>query len=495
MRTKIISLFILFLLLTVTCRSGQPDEYSNSTGDDSSSQPSNTSGKPPSGDADPSAPSSGEQPSTASEAPESIAVPGETLVTYIDSENIGKIAVQVSLPQTARYPEGAGVVVEVNTFLTPENRFYVSADVTQVGLIHVAYLWPGVSDRNVASEGVFDYGAELSIQALRDVIRFASGEITNSEGFYLDQLVAIQPLYDNVGLYAFSHPGQAAVNVLSLHGNQIPNVSYFVGRENPTIDKLTAVEVGYFSDKNRPELNPLYSYPRDYSPTDISIDYSSILWDAEYTEEGSNWIGVPYFDLNGNGRLDGGDHPLGRRVPAVNGKRLYSIDLTKALQDNNAFAETGWPNDVADIDLVKLVWEFQNSTLRYPDIGQKLPNLHVMIVFARFDHVQPALDKPHIHHAYDGFRHSANLWVRLNPDQAYVSWVNADLGAEYSDHAANQEPGDWLEIEGWGYSNRPAASQLVPLAAVAEMADRTQANNWETGLIATLYDYVFEDKR
>ncbi len=437
--------------------------------------------------------SSGEEASSSQPGPTSITQAGETLVTYVDSTGIGKIAIQVTLPETPRYSEGAGVVIEVSTFLTPANRFNTNLDAPAIGLIHVSYLWPGISDRDAASEGKFDYGGKDSIQALRDVIRFVSGEVPNSEGYTLDELVAFQPLYNNVGIYAFSHPGQAAVNVLGLHGDQLSQVGYFVGRENPTMDKLTAVEVGYFNQKNRPELNPLYQYPADYSPKGISLEYSSILWDADYTEPGANWIGVPYFDFNGNGKLDGSDHRLALRVPAVNGKRVYSVELIKALRNNNAFSDSGWPDDVASLELAKQTWIFLDSTRRYPEIGQKLPDLNVMIVFARFDHVQPAADKPHIHHAYDGFSGGAKLWVRLNPDQAYVSWVSSQAGNGYTDHPANQEPDDWLDIEDWGYSNRSGASQLVPLAAVAEMADRTQANNWENDLDATLYDYNFSE--
>lgn len=490
MKSKYILFMIFFLVLSTSCRaddfSQDINQNDNEITGQSPTQSSNTSS-----DTTKESSSSEDADSSSQPGPTNITQAGETLVTYVDSEGIGKIAVQVTLPETPRYPDGAGVVIEVSTFLTPAKRFNTNLDAPAVGLIHVSYLWPGISDRDATSEGDFDYGGKNSIQALRDVIRFVSGEVANSEGFYLDELVAIQPLYGNVGVYAFSHPGQAAVNVFGLHGNQLSQIGYFVGRENPTMDKLTAVEVGYFNKKNRPELNPLYQYPADYSPRGITMDYSSILWEADYTEAGSNWIGVPYFDLNGNGKLDGSDHRLALRVPAVNGKRVYSVELIKALRDNNAFSDSGWPEDVATLDLAKQTWIFQDSTRRYPDIGQKMPDLNVMIVFARFDHVQPAPDKPHVHHAYDGFSRAAKLWVRLNPDQAYVAWVSAQVGNGYTDHPANQEPANWLDIESWGYGNQAGASQLVPLAAVAEMADRTQANNWENDLNATLYDYVF----
>jgi hypothetical protein len=430
-----------------------------------------------------------------SDQPGEITASGETLTTYIDSDGIGKIAVQVTLPGEPRYTEGAGIVVEINTFLTPANRFYTSADVTAVGLIHVSYLWPGISAQGYTSDGEFDYGMETSIQALRDVIRFVTGDIPNTDGFYLADLIEITPLYTNVGLYAFSHPGQAAANVLGLYGDQISRVDYFVGRENPTMDKLTAVEVGYINNDRRPVLNPLYTYPADYHPRDIDLDYSSIAWDGGYTESGSSWVGVPYFDLNGSGSPDGGDHPLGLKIPAVDGKRVYSIELTRALVDNDAFAgQGGWPSDVAPLSLVEQFWSFNDSTSRYRDIGRQLPDLKVMLVFATYDHVQPAADKPHIHQAYDGYSRGAGLWVRLNPDDAYIGMVSSVIAGSFQEHDANTQPSDWLTIESWGHSNQGGAAQLVPLAAVAEMADRTQSNNWDPDLISVLFEYALVER-
>jgi len=49
-----------------------------------------------------------------------------------------------------------------------------------------------------------------------------------------------------------------------------------------------------------------------------------------------------------------------------------------------------------------------------------------------------------------------------------------------------------MDIRAWGYRT-PAGSQitgvLVPLAAVAEMADRVRTNNWEANLAQTLFKY------
>jgi len=104
-----------------------------------------------------------------------------------------------------------------------------------------------------------------------------------------------------------------------------------------------------------------------------------------------------------------------------------------------------------------------------------------MLVFAFEDHMQPAADKPHIHHAYDGL-HLGGRWIRLNPDSAY---------AEYSpDNNANNQPANWNLIRFWGHTNTLADE--AGLAAISEMADRTYANNWSNNLADAIVAYPAE---
>lgn len=403
---------------------------------------------------------------------------GGSFITYVSVEGIGDVAVQVILPMQARYEDGAGVVVEVSTFLTGSGDFYHSLDATPLGLIQVAYLWPGTQSASTgaASEGTYDYGGEIGIAALREVLRYATGAVADRDGHTLAERSAITPLYDNVGLYAFSHPGIAAVNVLALYGDQLQGVAYFVGRENPTTDTLTAVEVGHFDLEEKPIPNPYYSYPEDYSSMQITIPYDQVRWDP-LTQEG-RYTGRPYFDLNGNGALDGGEYALGSRVPTMYDKRMYSVALVQALRENGALNPGNWPEDLATPEQVADWWPFRSSPARYPDLRTQTPDLHVMLVFALRDHVQPARDKPHIHQAFDGFYHAAGLWTRMNPDQSYVNWLDPRVGELSPDNPANSEPTDWMQITAWSHPNGPPAVKAVALAGVAEMADRQHAGEW-----------------
>ncbi len=411
--------------------------------------------------------------------------PGQSWIAYVPSEGLGEIAVRVRLPDAPRYAQGAGVVVEVATFLTGDGDFYNSLDVTRIGLVQVSYLWPGLRSRSTDAQsgGVYDEGGENCTRALRDVIRYAAGEIPDRDGVFLAERSAIPVRPGGVGLYAFSHPGLMAVRVLASYGAQLP-VAYFVGRENPTNDVLTAVEIGHFDDQNHPLLNPRYHYPEGYSAARLLVDYAGLGWDAAFAEKG--FEGRPYFDLNGNHQLDASDYALGSRVPQMAEKRIYSAALTQALLDQRVLTADTWPADMLTAEQAARAWAYWDSPSLYPLLKQQTPNLKVMLIFARSDHVQPATDKPHVHQAYDGFQKTAGLWTRLGPDTAYLRVFNSSLANQSSEHPANTQPEDWRVIESWGHSNDRAALTIVPLAGVAEMSDRWYANDWQPDLEQTL---------
>jgi len=419
--------------------------------------------------------------------PPSLRSEGESrLIVYVPSEGIGDIAVRLTFPETPRYADGAGVVVDVATFFTTNNDFYEDLDVSPIGLIRASYLWPGKGSLSTGarSDGSYDYGGEVCIRALRDVIRFASGQIPDRDGRFIGELSPFSVLTDQVGLYAFSHPGIAAVNVLALYGDRL-NVAYFVGRENPTVDAISAVELGYWDEAGRPVINPLYHYPEGYTSTAITIDYTSVRWNPtqSYAEK-PDVVGYPYFDLNGNERYDAGEFILSYKVPTMFDKRVYSAALTAALRDNGALSADGWPADLATPEEAAEWWAFRVTPPRYPLLAEKTPDLKVLILFSEEGHVQPLPDRPHIHQAYDGFRHAAGLWTRLNPDASYMP---AAKFPSYRDHPANTEPDDWENSDDWAYPPVRIGAVLAPQAAVAEMADRAHENDWTPDLSAALY--------
>lgn len=395
--------------------------------------------------------------------------------TFVESEGVGRIAVSISEPLAQRHAQGAPVVVAVSGFFTPSVGYVFELDPRDLGVIYITMLWPGVRDARsgAQSEGTFDYGGDSSLQALRDVVRFALGETPDAAGKYLHEIVATPVNYDVVGLYAFSHSGIAATNVLALYGEDLSGVRFFVGRENPTIDPLYPLEPGYWDDDGSAVHNPFYD-PAKTTSTAVSIDYSTVDWD---------WgLGRPVFRGAG-----GRDFVGSSKHPTMWGKDYWSTDLLRALRDNGALTESTWPATLATPEEAAAAWAFRSTVANYPRLRASLPELKVMLVFAADDHVQTAVDKPHIRQAYEGFR-EAGLWCRLNPDRAYVDAFLGTSASPAPDNPANSAPALWLDVRTWAYERTSGnvMNVVVPLAAVAEMCDRALADDWSLDLSAPL---------
>ena len=254
--------------------------------------------------------------------------------------------------------------------------------------------------------------------------------------------------------------------------------------------------------------NPFYIFPAGYSFGSLKLNYTNLGWDPEYVGGSSPLAGRPYLDLDGNGKISGSDFLFDGFTPVVQGKRYYSIALTQALLDTGALTLSNWPGDVASPQEAASFWSFLQSDTRFAVIQNEvlIRNLKVMLVFAQDDHALVAADKPHIHQAYQGFRFQARLWVRLNPDRAYIQYILQEFYREaeqapaataeivpildFPDNPANTQPDDWARINDYAYPARGASAHLIPLAAVAEMADRAHSGIWDENLGQVLFYYT-----
>ncbi|HEY71335.1 MAG TPA: hypothetical protein G4O08_12210 [Anaerolineae bacterium] len=417
---------------------------------------------------------------------------GEIVYTHVHSPENGAIAVRIDLPEQPRYGSRAPIVVIASTWFVDKYNdtatpFHLEFNPVEKGIIVISHLWPGKTDpeSGMHSEGTYDFGGPNSLAALRDVIRFALRLESDIDGRDLHELIAIEPLYSNVGLFASSHAGVVATNVMAYYGEDLRGLRYFVGRENPTMAEMYPLEIGHYDDRRQPIYNPYYD-AAGYTPTSIAVDYSQLGWiqNQAFPE------GRPIFEVPG-----GEDYVLDDKGPNINGKRWFSHALTQALLDNGAFTLETWPADVATPQQTADFWPYRITIHNYADIGEKLPELRVMLTFATQDHVQAAQDKPHIRQAYDGFRKAAGLWTRLNCDLAYVQAEvdpSATLAGGFPDNEANTEPVNWfLEAESWGFEGRLAGemtARSIPYACVAEMADRVRTDNWTPNLDALVGD-------
>jgi hypothetical protein len=425
---------------------------------------------------------------------------GRVRTTTILSEGLD-IAVMIASPLNARYTEGAGVVVVASPIFSAADGFITDPELTSLGLVQVSYLWPGMKDSRTGlkSSGAFDYGGEQSVKILRDVIRFAANRMADVNGRYMVSMTSVPPLVGEVGVYAVSDAGISAIRAFSLYGAQLQGLEYFVGSEIPTVDTISCLEIGTYTAAGRPVNNPFYLYPTSYSSSTITLNYTNLRWDPAFTSSFSQAAGRPFLDLDGNGSLGSGDYVFDGRIPVMFGKRYYSTALSAALLANGALTPDTWPADLATPQEAAQAWQIRQTPGLFAAMqnDEIVKNMKVMLVFAKNEHEQVAQDKPHIHQLYQGFSFEARLWVRLNPDRSYMEAVFQNAGAappsgsmlDFPDNPANAQPTDWAQIGAYAYPGQGQAGSLVPLAAVAEMADRAHDGYWSDNLGQVLYTY------
>jgi hypothetical protein len=326
---------------------------------------------------------------------------GEYIVTQINNAENGKIAIRIDVPSKPRYSNSAPIVFQASTWFVEkynddETPFHLVYDLTDVGAVVVSHLWPGKTDpaTGISSDGVYDFGGPDSMAAMRDAIRFSLGEIPDIDGKYLHELVSTEVLYDNVGMFASSHSGVVATNVMAYHGESFTNLKYFVGRENPTMAEMYALELGHWDEQHNRIVKPFYNY-LNYDDSSIDIDYSNLGW----LQNSAHPEGRPYYEAS-----YGDNYILDYKGPQIDGKWYFSPDLTQALFDNGAFTLQTWPSYLATPEETANFWPYREPINNFEAIGQKLPKLRVLIPFANYDHVQAAPDKPHIRQAYNGFK-------------------------------------------------------------------------------------------
>ena len=415
----------------------------------------------------------------AAAAPPRTLAAGEAGIVHLPVEGVGRVAVRIEAPEAARYPEGAPVVVVVPPFFTPAEGF-ARSDAPQVGFVSLTLLWPGRSDRRsgTESEGTEDHGGVDSRKALAAVAAYGAGALRDVDGASLGERLELPVLGENLGLYAFSHPGMAAVRTLAEHGASLGEaVDWLVGHENPTTDALSAVELGHWGSDKRPVENPHYRGLRDGLP---SVDYGEVRWvvDAQSPR------GTPVI---GSGA---GAYRLGERVPEFFGKRTYSVALTQALLEGGALTRETWPADLSTPEEAAALWPSRVSHGAWTALGKAAPQLRVILVFSERGHVQPSPDLPAIRDAYEGFHEEAGLWTRLNPDAAYVAALAPQRPLPTREHPANTEPSSWAAAaRSWGHPARggAVARTFHALAAMEELADRTRAGDASPDLDAVLH--------
>lgn len=397
----------------------------------------------------------------------------------------GTLAVRVFSPvtDTARYPHGAPVVVfatggtEAGTLVEPVSW--------ATDTVRVAFLFPGGCDGPICSDGVYDDRGAYSIAALRDVVLYASGALSDASGHTIDAVVDVPVLHDNVGLFGASNGGNIVAAVAARHGDELfGQLRYIIQWESPVSSQAATVEIGPVQlcpTQTLQAVNPRYD-PVGYGPLSLGIDYAQLAYDPTDADHPLFWDGAAdgeYTltdtvggcrtpDLDGNGLLTiTEDFPI--EAFTHGGRSFYSRQATQAMADQSIFSPT-WPFTIANPAQADAFWDLREAVHLYPTATQKIPDLEAMVLSSQEDHMQIAPDRPHIHQAFDGWL-NAGAWVQLNPSPDYVTEINPALASNPNlpDNAPNTAPANWA-ADDYVYSN--SLGEIYWAAAVHQMADR-----------------------
>ncbi len=409
----------------------------------------------------------------------------------------GTLALRIFGPSTlaeSRYPEGAPVVIWApggtgeGSLQDPLKR---TADV-----IRIVFLFPGGRDTATgrSSGGTYDNRGPGSIAALRDVILYAAGQLPDSLGRRIDDVLPIPVLHGNVGLLGSSNGGNIVVAAPALAAGALAGrLRYVIQWESPVSSQITLSDLGpaaldCSSPAQRVGLRAVNPHYRGFGPLELDVDYATLSFDpsssthpvffdgngdGRYTTAASTTSGCRTPDVDGNGRIDlFEDFPLSTH--SVGGRQYYSRPVTRALRDRGVFGRT-WPPTVATVEEADAYWDLREAVRLYRSAEAGVPGLSAMVLASLEDHVQTAPDHPHIRQAFEGWV-GANAWVRLNPGLAYLAAADRSLAArtDLPELPPGAAPESWSDAASYCMPE-DVTTDALQAAAVWEMADRARS--------------------
>ena len=415
------------------------------------------------------------------------------VVTHIPSDAGGEtgVAVKIVKPLVQRYPDGAPVVVYVEGGTKGEGLDVNGVNVVFQGFIELSFNFPGSGVAEDESGGTYDLRGPECLKAMRDVVRFAMGEIQDQDGKNLAQLVGpIKPMPGNVGMVGLSHGGNAVIATAGVYGDEISSLAWIVNYESPVGDGMPTLEAGSNGSSLNPVVNP--AYDPDSDEFDLSLlaydDTASINQNHAFRYLGEFHGGL-YFDINQNGVVDVGvDFIALPFIYEVDDtlKAFYSVRLMQEATTRDVLPENP-PAHIPTLAQTEEFWYWRDGENWIESAVQIIPGLMFLVEASETDHAQSATDHPHVLMQYQGFLAAGARFVRLNPDRAYVEQTLGRAAPTVADNDAFAEF-DHQSIRTALEPPRQGGYQIdiTVNAAACELADRTHYDDLSPQLEHTI---------
>ena len=426
--------------------------------------------------------------------------PGQRVFTHIPSSAGGEegIAVGVLFPRQPRYTHGAPVAINVAGGMLPGGA-RGGLDYVGLGFVEIHFAFPGGGQGAAErSGGEYDFRGPKCIRALADVILFATGRIADKDGRRISELNRrLAVLTNNCGIIGSSHGGNTCGLAMALHGREFADLAWYASMESPYGEGVANIEAG----GRESGMNPAYD------PRTGCLDLSRLAWSADLSPgmlgrrmsvPWDSFKGAFFFDLDGDGQFNADkDFPANCCVgDAGTGVKAWYSPRILAEAERRHLVRGQRPDHIPSLPESKEFWHYRDAAPSIPDAVRNCTNLAVIVYANERDHVQAAPDHAHILIQVEGFRQASARFVRLNPDRSYVERIVASRpgsGPTRAEQAPDRFPDN---PAGKAFDRTNIASALEPArfpvqpymqAAVCELADRTQANQWAANLDAVLY--------
>lgn len=396
--------------------------------------------------------------------------------TQVPSSTAGStgLKTRIFIPDTTRFTSGAPVVIymqggNVNDNIDTSSRF------SRFGFVVITFNYPG----GTGSGGTYDNRGINCITALKDIIKFATGQIQDNTGNYLHQITNPKiPLYTNVGLFGSSNGGNITLAVAGYFGEEF-NLAWIVNWESPVGEEMPGTELGRRGYSNgNPFTNPAYN--------DITgeIDYSKLKFSDTVTvyNQTTPYHGGFYYDINNNNIPNRGTDFIVNGYWVVNNSVLKSIISARLLREsvNRGLYPASPPPHLPSLTEAEEFWKYRTGDIWIDSVKTKLLNLMFMVTASDSDHVQSQKDHPHVFIQYEKFRSAGQRFVRLNPDRVYVEYTSGFSQPTAPDNNAF-EILTHLTIR-TKFEPETISDINYQSAAVCELADRTCSGNTNANL-------------
>lgn len=405
-------------------------------------------------------------------------------VAYIPSKAAGPegLAVRISPPTKARYPDGAPIAVQVTPVpALDEARVCLK----ESGFVDVGFRCPGGGAQPAGGWGESGGrpGPQVCMEALADVLAFAMGRITSLEEKRIGEYAGpTKALTTNVGVIAWSAGGNLAMLTMARHGERFRDLAWYASWESPV---LSSVDVGSGST---------FQANRFYDPTTGRVDFTRLryssdmplwVWPPQGLQSDPGWPhGGLYLDGDNNGIFSRDvDYAFWLEYRSLNmgapRKVFYPPAVTREARDRKVFGGA-WPAHIATLEEVEQRATIEDVMRRIPDAAQRLSKLAVTVFESERGHVTNSADHPHAIAHVNAWLDAGARWVRLNPD---IHYVEAAMGKRPSREVQNQA-GRKLDRASIANLVEPEADAGGPTdaqgmaAAACELADRTYTKTW-----------------